>query len=282
MAQKLSQGRWQLHRHLNELSIILALAVAGRYPRLIINMPPQHGKSQLVSHWFPTWFLDLFPWLNVLLVSYEADYAARWGRNVRNTIQSNQDKLRVRISQDSSAADNWTTTAGGGMSTAGVGGAVTGKPAHVLILDDPHKNREQAESETYREKVWDFFSGTARERVNPMPWAKFGVIVVMMTRWHTDDLAGRLVSRKVDPELQAYSLPWTVYKLPAIALENDNDPLGRKTGEALWPERYPFEVLMSIKADISLYDWEAEYQQSPVRREGALFRREWFWPVEVL
>lgn len=280
MAQKLSRGRWQLYRHLNELSIILALAVAGKYPRLIINMPPQNGKSQLVSHWFPVWFLDHFPELNVLLTSYEADYAAKWGRNVRNTIQANQDRLRVRISKDSSAADNWTTTAGGGMSTAGVGGAVTGKPAHCLLIDDPHKNREQAESETYREKVWDFYSGTARERVNPMPWAKFGVIIIMMTRWHTDDLAGRLISRKVDPELQAYSLPWTVYKLPAIALEDD--PLGRKAGEALWPERYPLEVLMSIKADISPYDWEAEYQQSPVRREGALFRREWFWPVDVL
>jgi hypothetical protein len=88
------------------------------------------------------------------------------------------------------------------------------------------------------------------------------------------------MARKVDRELEAYALPWTVYNLPAIALEND--PLGRKPGEALWPERYPLEVLMSIKADISLYDWEAEYQQSPVRREGALFRREWFWPVDVL
>lgn len=242
-------------------------------------MPPQHGKSELVSHWFPVWLLDLFPWLSIILASYEADYAASWGRKVRNTIQANPDHLRVRISDDSAAANRWETTDGGGMNSTGVSGAITGKPAHTLIIDDAVKNREQAESPTYREKTWEWWSGTARTRLNPLPWAPYGVVIVMATRWHIDDLPGRLLARKVDAS-DEYALPWFEYKLPAIALEND--PLGRQPGEALWPEKYPLELLYSIKSDISPYDWESEYQQSPVLKEGALFRREWFRPADVI
>ena len=255
--------------------------MAGKIPRLIINMAPRHGKSELVSHWFPVWFLDTFPQFRVILTSYEADYAASWGRKVRNTIQAHQEELRVRISSDSSAANRWDTTDGGGMNTAGAAGPITGKGANVLIIDDPHKDREQAESEVYREKIWDWWTGTARERLEPMPWAPHGVAILMMTRWHTDDLASRLIARKVDLVEEAqYALPWYVYKLPALAL--DNDPLGRAPGEALWPEKYSREALLTTKAEISPYDWEAEYQQSPIMKAGSLFRREYFYPIEVL
>ncbi len=278
-AERLSRGSWRLYRHLAELSIILALAVAGKYPRLIISMPPQHGKSELVSHWFPCWLLDLFPWLHIILASYESDYAAKWGRKVRNTIQANQDQLRVQISDDSAAANSWETTAGGGMNSTGANGAITGNPAHCFIIDDPVKNREQAESPTYRQKTWEWWTGTARERINPLPWAPYGVVILMATRWNLDDLTGRMLARKVD-ESDKYAIPWVEYKLPAIALEND--PLGRRPGEALWPEKYPLELLLSIKSDISPYDWESEYQQSPILKSGSLFRREYFQPIEVL
>jgi hypothetical protein len=257
----------------------LALAVAGKYPRLIITMPPQHGKSQLVSHWFPVWLLDLFPWLRVILASYQSEYAATWGRKVRNTIQANQDQLRVRISDDSAAANMWETTDGGGMTSTGTAGSVTGKPAHVLIIDDPIKSREQAESPTYRNKNWEWWQGTARTRLNPLPWAPWSVIILMNTRWHLDDMAGRLLARRVDAT-DEWAIPWFEYKLPAIALEND--PLGRQPGEALWPEKYPLELLMGIKSDISIYDWESEYQQSPILKAGSLFRREYFRPIEVV
>lgn len=244
-------------------------------------MPPQHGKSELVSHWFPAWLLDLFPWMRVMLASYESDYAASWGRKVRNEIQAHPDELRVRVSDDSSAANHWDTTEGGGMNSMGVAGAITGKPAHVLIIDDPVKNREQAESPTYREKTWEWWQGTARERLNPLPWAPFGVVIVMATRWHLDDLSGRLLARRVDQTEEArYALPWYEYRLPALAL--DSDPLGRQPGVALWPEKYSREALLAIKADISPYDWESEYQQSPILKAGSLFRREYFQPVEVL
>lgn len=280
LAEHLSRGRWVLARHLFELSILLSLAVAGKIPRLIISMPPRHGKSELVSHWFPVWFLDLFPWYRVILSSYESDYAASWGRKVRNTILQHGSHLRVRISEDSSAANRWDTSLGGGMNTAGVGGPITGKGAHVLIIDDPHKDRAEAESETMREKVWEWWTGTARERLEPMPWAPYGVVILMMTRWHTDDFAGRLLASKVDSGEKSHSLPWYEYRLPAIAEEGDL--LGRHPGEALWREKYPLEVLLSIKEDIGPYDWQSEYQQSPIMKAGSLFRREYFHPVEVL
>ena len=133
-----------------------------------------------------------------------------------------------------------------------------------------------------REKVWDWWTGTARERLEPMPWAPFGVVIVMATRWHVDDFTGRLLGRKVDAEAegQRYSPPWIEYRLPALA-ELD-DPLGRQPGEALWPEKYPLPSLYAIKEDIGPYNWLSEYQQTPIRREGALFRQEYFRPVEVL
>jgi len=237
-------------------------------------------NSELVSHWFPVWLLDLFPWARIILGSYQDDYAATWGKKVRNTIQANSDQLRVRISDDSAAANLWSTTEGGGMSSSGTSGSVTGKPAHVLIIDDPIKSREEAESLTYRNKIWDWWTGTARTRLNPLPWAPYSVVIVMNTRWHLDDLPGRLLARKVDADLARYVPPWKQYKLPAIALEND--PLGRKPGEALWPEKYPLELLYAIKGETSIYDWESEYQQAPIMKAGNLFRREFFRPIEVL
>lgn len=244
-------------------------------------MPPQHGKSALVSHWFPVWLLDTFPWMHIILASYGADYAAGWGGKVRDTIQAHPDEMRVRIKTNTSAADRWATTAGGGMRSVGTDGAITGNPAHVLIVDDAHKDREQAESPVYRQKVWNWWTGSARTRLNPLPWAPYGVVIVMATRWHLDDFSGRLKAHKVDiPEEDAVILPWYEYMLPALALESD--PMGRKPGEALWPEKYPRAALLAIKGEISPYDWESEYQQNPILKQGSLFQRSYFQPIRVV
>ena len=236
-------------------------------------------NSELVSRWFPIWLLDLFPWLSIILCSYEAEYAAKWGRRVRDGILANPDYLRARISDTSGAANQWETTQGGGMTTAGAGGPITGNPAHVLIIDDPTKNREQAESPAYKERTWEWWQGTARPRINPLPWAPYGVCIVMATRWAVDDLPGRLVAHKVSEDSGAL-LPWYEYKLPAIA--GENDPLGRAEGEALWPEKYPIVLLDSIRADVGPYNWMSEYQQSPILKQGSLFQRSYFQPIRIL
>lgn len=244
-------------------------------------MPPRHGKSELASHWFPVWFLNLFPQYNIILTSYEADYAARWGRKVRNTIQEHRSSLRVRISEDSSASNRWETTAGGGMNTAGVGGPITGKGAHILIIDDPVKNREDAESRSMRERTWEWWQGTARERLEPMPQTPFGAVILIMTRWHQDDLAGRLLARRVDSKDEEKThIPWHEFRLPALAEESD--PLGRVVGAPLWPEKYCLEALCNIRDEIGPYNWASEYQQRPIPREGNLFWREMFRPAEIV
>ena len=216
-----------------------------------------------------------------MLASYQDQYATRWGRKVRDTILGNQHLLGVRVSDTSSAANEWETTAGGGMTTSGTSGAMTGKPAHVLIIDDPIKSREEAESETYREKTWEWYSGTARQRLNPLPWAPYSVIILMATRWHIDDLPGRLLVKRPDrPSEDEIVLPWTLFKLPAIAEEKD--AIGRVPGEALWPEKYPIQLLRAIKGEVSPYDWDSLYQQSPVLKHGTLFRADYFQEIEVV
>ena len=231
-------------------------------------MPPRHGKSALSLSLVPGLVSRPLPSVQSHPGLYESDYAASWGRKVRNTIQEHPGELRVEISGDSSAADRWDTTEGGGMNAVGTQAAVTGRGSQVMIIDDPHKDREQAESPTMREKVWDWWTGTARERLEPMPWAPFGVVIVMATRWHVDDFTGRLVGRKVDAEAggQRYSPPWVEYRLPALAeLE---DPLGRQPGEALWPERYPLPSLLPSRRTSALTTGSLSISRRPFAGRG--------------
>lgn len=220
-------------------------------------MPPRHGKSEMVSHWFPVWLLTRWAHLRIILASYEAEFAASWGRRVRNTVNDISPGL---IEADSRAADRWTTSAGGGMTTAGVGGPITGRGANVLIIDDPVKNAEEAESPTYRERAWEWWTSTAYTRLEPD-----GVVVLLQTRWHEDDLAGRILSRSGET--------WTHVDLPALA--EPGDALGRAAGEALWPERYSREALLGIQREVGSRVWSALYQQKPVPASGGLFKREW-------
>lgn len=229
-------------------------------------MPPRHGKSELCSHYLPAWFLGTFPSRRVILSSYEADFAARWGRKARGTIERyGREFFGVRVSQSSSAANRWDIEGDtGGMDTAGIGGAITGKGADLLIIDDPVKNAEDAASETYRERVWDWWRSTAYTRLEPN-----GAAIVIQTRWHEDDLTGRILS----DSQQAGAEQWRVVNLPAIA--DEDDALGRVKGEALWPERFNLETLERYRQQLGNYFWSALYQQSPAPSEGGIFKKEW-------
>lgn len=267
-AEAISGGRWKRAPHLQVLSDALVDAAMGRRRRLIVSMPPRHGKSEMASKHAPAWFLEVFPHRRVLLASYEATIAAQFGRAARDLVidaaRLKPDTSRARVRSDVSAADDWGTTQRGGMATAGVGGPLTGKGADLLIIDDPIKNAEEAASPTMREKVWNWWKTTARTRLEPGSAA-----VVVMTRWHEDDLAGRLLEQAKEGGDQ-----WDVIGFPAIA--EGNDVLGRSEGEALWPERYSAEDFAQTKITVGPMVWASLYQQRPAALEGALFKREWW------
>ena len=265
MAERLSGGRWHRADHLTLLSKKLGACAVGRCRRLMVLMPPRHGKSELISHWFPVWFLEFFPELRVILTSYEADFAASWGRKARNTIEEHAGELSVRLSGDSSAAHRWDTTAGGGMMTAGVGGPITGKGANILIIDDPVRNAEDGRSKTIRDRNWEWWRSVALTRLEPN-----AAVVFVMTRWHEDDLAGRILAHERDK--------WDVLSLPAIAEEDEafGDDFIRSLGEALWPSRYPLDALAEFRASAGPHVWASLHQQRPHPEGGSVFQREHF------
>ncbi|HYG67585.1 MAG TPA: phage terminase large subunit [Anaeromyxobacteraceae bacterium] len=268
LAQRLSRGRWIPARHLLFIAQVLVALLVGRHKRVILSVPPRHGKSELASHWLPVWALELWPWMRIILTSYEARFASRWGRTVRDTIQTNGRELNVRVSRKSSAANQWDTTAGGGMLTAGVGGPITGWGANLFLIDDPFKNADQANSQLYRDKVWEWWQSTAYTRIEPFRDGREGVALLTMARWHEDDLAGRL-ERFGDEGGE----PWHVIRLPALADDVD-DPLGRRIGEALWPERRSEEQLLNIKTAIGSYYFDALFQERPAPESGDIFKRD--------
>lgn len=224
-------------------------------------MPPRHGKSELVSKYLPAWFLRYHPDKRVILTSYEADFAAQWGRKARTLLEEHGGDITVR--RDSKAADRWEIEGhSGGMQTAGIRGPITGKGADLLIIDDPVKNDEEARSEVMRERNWEWYTSTARTRLEPN-----GAVVVIMTRWHEDDLVGRMLADTEGDQ-------WQVIRLPAIA--EPGDPLGRREGEALWPERFDEAALDGIRRGMSPYYWNALYQQAPTTRGGNVIKDEWW------
>lgn len=260
-----SKGHWKLAKHLDLLDDYIRRLIIREIKRLIIIMPPRHGKSLFISQYFPAWYLGNFRNDRIILASYEADLAAGFGRKVRDTIEDiGKDVFGIRLKEDSQAANRWDIEgATGGMNTAGIGGPITGKGANLLIIDDPVKNAIEANSKTYRDRAWEWYTSTAYTRLEPD-----GVIVLIMTRWHEDDLVGRILSDKEE------SQKWTVLKLPALAEEND--PLGRKIGEALWKERYSEERLYEIQKTIGSYWFSALYQGTPTPAEGKIFKRSLF------
>jgi len=261
-----SRGQWQVAPHLDLLAERLLDVAQGKLRRLLIQMPPRHGKSEFTSGHFPAWYLGTFPERRVILASYEHDFAASWGAKAKDRFTEFGPLLwRLWVKRDKQAADDWQIAGhAGGMVCAGVGGPITGRGADLLIIDDPVKSAEEADSETYRERAWNWYRATAYTRLEPG-----GAILLIQTRWHEDDLAGRILA-----EAAKTGERWEVIKLPALAEEGDI--LGRIEGEPLWPERYPAQALAEIRESVGPYWWSSLYQQRPAPPEGALFRKEWW------
>jgi predicted phage terminase large subunit-like protein len=261
-AEEVSREReaWLPYTWSVDLAKRVQRAILKPHARIIINAPPRHGKSMLTSKWLPVWFLDMWPARRVILTSYGAEFAGDLGRKVRDEFVAN-DKLWTRLRSDSTAVASWMTQAGGGMKCTGVGGDVTGRGADLLIIDDPHKDWEEAQSQVMRNKVINWFNGTLYNRLEPG-----GAIVVIQTRWHSEDLTGYLLHEHTDT--------WEHIRYPAIAEEDDI--LGRRAGEALCPERYTEANLETIKIASGSYNFAGLYQQRPAPLQGGMVQKSWF------
>lgn len=259
MAQALDDTiRLPPHLTLLDAALVETVETGGR---LMVFMPPRHGKSQTCSHWLPAWLLAEHPERTVLLASYGADFAADWGRLARDSAA----EAGVVMRRDVTSASHWLTAAGGGMKTDGVGGGISGRGTHCLIVDDPLKNAEEANSATYRRRLWDWWRSTATTRLEPG-----AAIVLIMTRWNEADLAGMILAESEAEGAER----WRIISLPALA--EAGDPLGRTEGDALWPERYPLPVLEATRQRLGTYWWSALYMQRPQAAEGGMFKRQWF------
>jgi predicted phage terminase large subunit-like protein len=269
-----SEGAWEMAPHLRILSEKIVEVATGRCPRLIVTMPPRHGKSELISKYTPAWFLGNFPDKKVMLASYADTFASTWGRKSRDLLDEWGPKLwGVRLSSDSKGGGQWELAtkkggkrANGVMVTAGVGGGLTGKGADLMIIDDPVKNAEEAQSERTREAHHDWWKSTARTRLQ----AGAGVILVM-TRWHEDDLAGRLLADEAEGGDH-----WEILNLPGLCEDPEVDPMGRKQGDALWPTYFNEEWMAATKRAMGTYWFTAMYQQRPSPADGMLFKRQNF------
>ena len=251
-------------RHHKVMADAFERVANGELKRLIINMPPRHTKSEFASYLFPAWFLGRYPEKKIIQTAHTAELAVGFGRKVRNLI-SQEDFQSVfpgiELSSDSKAAGRWNTNKRGDYFAIGVGGAVTGKGADVLIIDDPHSEQEAAlgayNPEVY-EKVYEWYTSGPRQRLQPG-----GAIIIVMTRWSTRDLTGKIIKSVTQKEGVD---DWEVIELPAIM----------PSGDPLWPEFWPLDQLESLRAELPVAKWSAQYQQDPTSEEGALIKREWW------
>ncbi len=245
----------------------------GECKRLIVSMPPRHGKSELTSKRFPAWYVGRHPNRQVIVSSYGATLAQSFGRDVRNIVGSPAFRALfpdVGIAGDSAARDRWHTSKGGAFTAMGVGGGLTGLGGNLIICDDPIKDRRDADSEIIRDGVWDWYQSVLRTRLMPD-----GAIVVVLTRWHPSDPAGRLIEDMQTGSGEA----WEVINLPAIA--GGDDPLGRIPGEALWPEAYDQAALADLRRAVGEREWSALYQGVPASGEGGLFKTAQIAPLDA-
>jgi len=221
----------------------------------MVTMPPRHGKSRLVSRDFPSWYIGKFPLRDIISTSYGSDLSWDFSRDVRNRVASPPFQSLfpgMGLAPDSKSKARWHTNKGGGYVAAGVGSAITGRGAHILNIDDPVKDRMEAESATVRESIWNWYRSVAYTRLAPG-----GAVILTMTRWHEDDLAGRLI----DAEESGEGDKWDKIDFPAILPD----------GRALWEDRFPLEVLEQIRRTLGERDWESLYMQRPRPPGGSFF-----------
>lgn len=243
--------------HLEYIQSHLEKVTSGEIRKLMIFIPPRHGKSECTTIRYPIYRMEREPSTRVILGCYNTDLATKFSRDSR------------RIARErglcgpglKNTEEEWEIIGGGGLRTAAVGAAPTGRGGDLIIIDDPVRSREDANSEAYRNKTWDWYTNDMYTRLEPG-----GAMIIILTRWHEDDLAGRILNSEDGPN-------WTVCSLPAEAEEHD--PLGRAVGEALCPDRYDEEALAEIRGVMGI-DYYALYQQRPVADDGGLYKRDWF------
>jgi len=259
-----TNSAYKAAEHHHKIASALERVMRGECKRLIICMPPRHGKSELASRRFPSFYLAKNPSKQIIAASYNSDLASDFGREVRNIVASQeyQQLFDVELSADSKAANRWHTSAGGMYVAAGVGTAITGRGADILLIDDPFKDRQEADSEITRDRVWDWYTSTAYTRLMPN-----GAVIVINTRWHDDDLTGRLLD-----EQKTGGDQWEVLSMPAID----------DAGKPLWQEWYPIERLEQIKGVLPARDWNSLYQQNPIPDDGDYFKSEWIVEYDEL
>jgi predicted phage terminase large subunit-like protein len=256
--------QFELAHHHEQIVSRLEAIERGELSRLIVCLPPRHGKSLITSTLFPAWYLGRNPDRHMIFASYGQELSDDFGRRVRNLLADPLHQAifaACRLSEDSTAAHRFNTTRGGAYFAVGRGGPITGRGANLLIIDDPLKDYEEASSETVRRSLHDWFASVAYTRLTPA-----GAIVLIQTRWHEDDLAGRLLRERTTEG-------WDVVSLPAIG---EVDESWRKQGEPLWPNRFPLDQLERIRGAIGGRAWVSLYQQRPTAATGAVFKRDWW------
>jgi len=232
----------------------------GKLKRLIVCLPPRHSKSEFASTYLPAWMMGLNGALKIIQCTHTAELAVRFGRKVRNLIDSEDYKQifpNLRLQADNKSAGRWTTNQEGESFYAGVGGAITGRGADLLIIDDPHSEQD-ALSPKSMESAYEWYTSGPRQRLQPG-----GIIIIVMTRWSTKDLVGRLLKKQTDE----YADKWEVVEFPAIMPETDNP---------LWSEYWKKEELLSVKASLPVAKWNAQWMQNPTSEEGSIVKREWW------
>ena len=246
----------------NELIPALEWAVSTPNARLIVTMPPRHSKSLHVSENLPAWYLGKHPTHRIIAASHTAQLAYTFSRRVRNKMLDSRYPFAVTVADDKGAVQAWDTSEGGGYLAVGAGGAPTGHGGNGIIIDDPIRSAADADSATVRDALWEWYQGTIRTRLEPNGW-----IIVTATRWHEDDLTGRLLA-----EMEQGGEQWRHVHLEAI----------NEHGAALWPERWPIDALADIKRAVGSRAWEAQYQGRPVPSEGGMFKRGWWQRYRTL
>jgi len=263
--------------HHRLLADILMSLEAGGKDRVCVNMPPRHGKSQLVSIFFPAWVLGRDPTKKVMMVSHTTDLAVDFGRKVRNLIATDayKDVFPVtELAKDSKSAGRWNTNLGGEYYACGIGSALAGRGADLLLVDDPHSEQDviNGNFEVF-EKAYEWFTFGARTRLMPG-----GSVAIIQTRWHMDDLTGRVTK---DMSKNARSDQYEVVEFPAI-LEIKDNKTGKYVEKPLWPEFFDLEALLRTKASMPNFQWNAQYQQQPTAEEASIVKREWWniWDLD--
>lgn len=267
MAAILTDGKEKQARHLDLIDRVFRDIARGHSRKVLITMPPRHGKSRRAARWAPLWFLSRHPDRRVMIASYSADLADDHGRWIRDAINTYGPHIGLALHSGSKAANRFDLAdkdgnrLEGGLVTAGVGGGLTGKGAHLAIVDDPIKDAADAESPTMRRRLWDWWTSVLNTRIEPG-----GSIIVIQTRWHEQDLAGKILEGEDADD-------WIRLDLPAIC-DSDDDPLGREIGQPLWPVRYGIKALDKIRRAVGERVWWSLFQQKPRPLEGGV----WKWP----